>query len=890
MGQLLTTKWLPYMGALAIQGFAATIPVVTVAPTSVVTVTSTYSDTVTSTITGVLPVTTVETTCTPGSVAPESCSNSIWSAKGSYWQEWCSDSSLEGAPFMTIHGATSPYECFVFCGIYSSCQGLNWDDNDECVLLTDITSTVEVTSSHWAAIERFSTNPCVVTVTGASTQLSTETTVMEYTTTYTSTITLSTSASVASTSPTSSVATSTYISSVSTSTASACTVSALPTTTDCVDGYYVYNEEYYQVLCSDTMRSYSGFLPNSRQADIWGCIEVCSTYSNCIGTFWFLGICYSESGAIDYSYVPYDFYYCTNLFDNPIFVHTCVLIGHIDFIKPYRQIYASRAICINCFPFHSFKRLSVSCDNEIVYFIGPVNTNVPGLKLQELSFSRLLCCRLNSPSFRPLEELFRTYTSATVHFSSVSFISFIICVIAASFQFFYFSKLYQQHSRSFQSKHPSVSPAHYDHFYNRDPYLSHYDLSSEGYQNGFHSTTSRCYLPCRTKDDDFNCLHHKGVHYYRLPSMGLKLSCLRQDNQLHNRDHSPTSSNGGVSTEQPQALTTSTVFTTKVHTMAGCPQRSPHCAASEKTTYYTTETIAAYTTICPVAAEETGTHASGQATAIGEGSIGPSSERLSTSTVYTTRVYPTTVCLSSSTTCADTERTTYFTTETAVASVSVITSAAVDTAADNSGAQVTPSGGESSASTITAVLYTTEVYMNTKGTKTYFTTSTIPITTTMTPTASEIPQFSPTSEARSALLGPHSSQQGVSGASTIGSGADADGQIGPVVLDHPLTFRPGLFLVSDQLSAAVLMLVLGAMDLILWVSRLLVSGSIALPLEVLLEVTLRPTLGSIAGSHTASVYASGTSTVVSAQYTGSAARSAVWTWLPFVGVVIGYFL
>lgn len=118
MGQLLTTKWLPYMGALAIQGFAATIPVVTVAPTSVVTVTSTYSDTVTSTITGVLPVTTVETTCTVGSVAPESCSNSIWSAKGSYWQEWCSDSSLEGAPFMTIHGATSPYECFVFCGIY----------------------------------------------------------------------------------------------------------------------------------------------------------------------------------------------------------------------------------------------------------------------------------------------------------------------------------------------------------------------------------------------------------------------------------------------------------------------------------------------------------------------------------------------------------------------------------------------------------------------------------------------------------------------------------------------------------------------------------------------------------------------------------------------------
>ncbi|OJZ85789.1 hypothetical protein ASPFODRAFT_207635 [Aspergillus luchuensis CBS 106.47] len=438
MGQLLTTKWLPYMAALAIQGFAATIPVVTVAPTSVLTVTSTYSDTVTSTITGVLPVTTVETTCTPGSVAPESCSNSIWSAEGSYWQEWCSDSALEGAPFMTIHGATSPYECFVFCGIYSSCQGLNWDDNNECVLLTDITSTVEVTSSHWAAIERFSTNPCVVTVTGASTQLSTETKVMEYTTTYTSTITLSTSASVASTSTTSSVAT---------STASTCTVSTFPTTTDCVDGYYVYNEEYYQVLCSDTVQGYSGTLSSSRQDDIWGCIEVCSTYSNCIGTFWFLGICYSESGAIDYAYVPCDFYCCYNLFHNPILIDFCVLIGHIDIIKTYRQIYASRAICINCFTFHSFKHLFISCDIEIVYFIGPANTNVPGPKLQELSFSRLLCCILKSPSFCPLEELLGTYTSAIVLFSCLSFI---LCVIAASFQFFNFSKLHRQHSQSSQ--------------------------------------------------------------------------------------------------------------------------------------------------------------------------------------------------------------------------------------------------------------------------------------------------------------------------------------------------------------------------------------------------------------------------------------------------------
>ncbi|PYH66899.1 uncharacterized protein BO88DRAFT_345383, partial [Aspergillus vadensis CBS 113365] len=873
---------LPYMGALAIQGFAATIPVVTVAPTSVVTVTSTYSDTVTSTITGVLPVTTVETTCTPSSVAPESCTNSIWSAEGSYWQEWCSDSSLEGAPFMTIHGATSPYECFVLCGIYSSCQGLNWDDNDECVLLTDITSTVEVTSSHWAAIERFSTNPCVATVTGASTQLSTETTVMEHTTTYTSTITLSTSASVASTSPTSSVATSTYISSVSTSTASTCIVSALPTTTDCVDGYYVYNEEYYQVLCSDTLQGYSGFLPNSRQADIWGCIEVCSTYSNCIGTFWFLGICYSESGAIDYSYVPCDFYCSYNLFDNPILVETCVLVGHIDFIKTYRQVYASRAISINCFTFHSFERLSVSCDIELVYFIGPFNTNFPGLKLQELSFSPLLCCILNSPSFGPLEELLRTYTivpssSASLPLLSNSFIP--------------------------QSSTGNIPP-----------------VSSQSIPTSGRRTTTIYTTETRTSVTTIcplkatktaSTLQPVDVTSPAAPKMTTSTvfttkvytitACPPWVSNCPASEQ--TSSNGEVATEPPQALTTSTIFTTKVHTTVGCPQGSPHCAASEKTTYYTTETIAAYTTICPVAAEETGIHASGQSTAIGGGSIGQSSERLSTSTVYTTHVYPITACPASSTICADTERTTYLTTETAVASVTVITSAAVETPAGNSGA---PSGEESSVPTITAVHYTTEVYTITKGTETHLTTAIVPITTTMTPTASEIPQFLPTSEASSVLLGPHSPQQGVSGASTIRPSADADGQIGVSAESqgstgegssspsssnddstHPGTAgSPGP---SPHVPPSTISSVGSVANSSLNVSSWS-NGSHSLGVASPSLGLNRPTLGSVAGSHTASAYTSGTSTVVSAQYTGSASRRAVWTWFPFVGMVIGYFL
>ncbi|BCS01966.1 uncharacterized protein AKAW2_60230A [Aspergillus luchuensis] len=357
-----------------------------------------------------------------------------------------------------------------------------------------------------------------------------------------------------------------------------------------------------------------------------------------------------------------------------------------------------------------------------------------------------------------------------------------------------------------------------------------------------------------------------------------------------------TSSSGGVSTKQPQALATSTVFTTKVHTMTGCPQQSPHCAASEKTTYYTTETIAAYTTIFPVAAEETGIHASGQATAIGEGSIGQSIERLSTSTVYTARVYPITACPSSSATCADAERTTYLATETAVASVTLITSAAVETAADNSGAQVTPSGGKSSASIITAVLYTTEVYAITKGTKTYVTTSTIPITTTMTPTVSDIPPFLPTSKVGSALLGSHSPQQGVTGASTIRPSAESQGSSGEGSSllsssnsdsSHPdIAGSPGP---SSHVSPSTVSNV-GSFVNSSFIFSSWSNGSHSLGAPSPSPGINRPTLGNVAGSHTSSVHASGTSTVTSAQYTGSASKSTVWTWFPFVGMVIGYLL
>ncbi|KAJ5933675.1 hypothetical protein N7454_006004 [Penicillium verhagenii] len=56
-------------------------------------------------------------------------------------------------------------------------------------------------------------------------------------------------------------------------------------------------------------------------------------------------------------------------------------------------------------------------------------------------------------------------------------------------------------------------------------------------------------------------------------------------------------------------MTTSTVFTTQLRTVTACPASVTDCPASEKTTYVTTETVEAYTTVCPVTAAETGSSA-----------------------------------------------------------------------------------------------------------------------------------------------------------------------------------------------------------------------------------------------------------------------------------------
>ncbi|KAJ4254324.1 Chitinase 2 [Fusarium torreyae] len=82
------------------------------------------------------------------------------------------------------------------------------------------------------------------------------------------------------------------------------------------------------------------------------------------------------------------------------------------------------------------------------------------------------------------------------------------------------------------------------------------------------------------------------------------------------------------------SMTTSTVCTTRVHTVTKCPPEVHDCPAGG---YVTTETIPLYTTVCPVTAKATPTHY-----AVPSQYAAPS--QYETKTVYTTSVHTVTKC------------------------------------------------------------------------------------------------------------------------------------------------------------------------------------------------------------------------------------------------------
>ncbi|KAL4749611.1 hypothetical protein BDW72DRAFT_194642 [Aspergillus terricola var. indicus] len=130
-------------------------------------------------------------------------------------------------------------------------------------------------------------------------------------------------------------------------------------------------------------------------------------------------------------------------------------------------------------------------------------------------------------------------------------------------------------------------------------------------------------------------------------------------------------------TASSPSLITSTVFSTRTATITACPASVTDCPASS--TYLTIETVYVSTTICPVAnAAPTKSVPHGDSSSSGNGSgnggsnSGDSlSPSLSTSTVLSTRIVTITACPQTVTDCP--ARSTFVSTETLVASTTVVT-------------------------------------------------------------------------------------------------------------------------------------------------------------------------------------------------------------------------
>ncbi|RDW64381.1 uncharacterized protein DSM5745_09792 [Aspergillus mulundensis] len=136
----------------------------------------------------------------------------------------------------------------------------------------------------------------------------------------------------------------------------------------------------------------------------------------------------------------------------------------------------------------------------------------------------------------------------------------------------------------------------------------------------------------------------------------------------------PTSVASSDGSDKDVELSTSTVFTTRTATITACPSSVTDCPARSRTTSLTTETILAYTTVCPVAeAEATGGHGvtTTQHSPVSTATGAISSSELTTSTMLSTQIITITACPASVTDCPARSKTAHLATETFVIGTTV---------------------------------------------------------------------------------------------------------------------------------------------------------------------------------------------------------------------------
>ncbi|KAG9883473.1 hypothetical protein KCU98_g19058, partial [Aureobasidium melanogenum] len=152
------------------------------------TVTATSFETATSTITSVAEITSVATICAVGTTAPtlvpyylSSCTESVWSSAGQYWQQHCSASLVGGTVVRAYAYPGGAYNLPVsICAALNSlnipaskCAGINVVRAGGIVEYFLVNGDLSLTSTTNGytnnAIALYTTNPCEMTATATTT-------------------------------------------------------------------------------------------------------------------------------------------------------------------------------------------------------------------------------------------------------------------------------------------------------------------------------------------------------------------------------------------------------------------------------------------------------------------------------------------------------------------------------------------------------------------------------------------------------------------------------------------------------------------------------------------------------------------------------------------------
>ncbi|CAD6443123.1 d3a6b985-da10-43e2-9ce4-6a6bfccb26ee [Sclerotinia trifoliorum] len=203
----------------------AVVPRQSISPSEVI-LTSTSVSTVTNTIITAYPVITTATTCSVGTTIPieTGCTpGAVFSLPGgNYYSQACSV-SLSGGTIIRAYvepaGQAAKSVCASFCNVLnnlktaaSSCNGIVYTTIgalNQCFLKNGPVTAVSAEASVFA-VQQFTENPCIATITASTTDTSYQTVTSTYEIVYTSTITPSAAATTSIVTPSAAATTSSF--------------------------------------------------------------------------------------------------------------------------------------------------------------------------------------------------------------------------------------------------------------------------------------------------------------------------------------------------------------------------------------------------------------------------------------------------------------------------------------------------------------------------------------------------------------------------------------------------------------------------------------------------------------------------------------------------------